>query len=52
MGSDRATFLMDKKSITKREVKVRSRILEKWFPLWGERAHSLKYFCMYIRGLR
>ena len=22
-------------------------ILEKWFPLWGERAHSLKLFCMY-----
>ena len=21
-------------------------ILEKWFPLWGERAHSLKLFCM------
>ena len=21
--------------------------LEKWFPLWGERAHSLKLFCMY-----
>ena len=20
--------------------------LEKWFPLWGERAHSLKLFCM------
>ena len=26
-------------------------ILEKWFPLWGERAHSLKFVCM-IRGLR
>ena len=26
--------------------------LEKWFPLRGERAHSLKLFCMYIRGLR
>ena len=25
--------------------------LEKWFPLQGERAHSLKLFCMYIRGL-
>ena len=24
-------------------------ILEKWFPLWGERAHSLKLFCMYKR---
>ena len=22
-------------------------ILEKWFPLWGEQAHSLKLFCMY-----
>ena len=22
-------------------------ILEKWFPLWGERAHCLKLFCMY-----
>ena len=22
-------------------------ILEKWFPLWGERAHSLELFCMY-----
>ena len=22
-------------------------ILEKWFPLRGERAHSLKLFCMY-----
>ena len=22
-------------------------ILEKWFPLLGERAHSLKLFCMY-----
>ena len=22
-------------------------ILEKWFPLWGERVHSLKLFCMY-----
>ena len=22
-------------------------ILEKWFPLQGERAHSLKLFCMY-----
>ena len=22
-------------------------LLEKWFPLWGERAHSLKLFCMY-----
>ena len=22
-------------------------ILEKWFPLWGERAHSLKLFSMY-----
>ena len=21
-------------------------ILEKWFPLWGERAHSMKLFCM------
>ena len=21
--------------------------LEKWFPLWGERAHSLKLFRMY-----
>ena len=21
--------------------------LEKWFPLWGERGHSLKLFCMY-----
>ena len=21
--------------------------LEKWFPLWGEQAHSLKLFCMY-----
>ena len=25
----------------------KSYILEKWFPLWGERAHSLKLFCMY-----
>ena len=25
-------------------------ILEKWFPLHGERAHSL-YFCIYIRRL-
>ena len=24
-----------------------STILEKWFPLRGERAHSLKLFCMY-----
>ena len=24
-----------------------SYILEKWFSLWGERAHSLKLFCMY-----
>ena len=24
-----------------------SDILEKWFPLRGERAHSLKLFCMY-----
>ena len=23
-------------------------ILEKWFPLWGERAHSLKLF-LYVR---
>ena len=22
-------------------------LLEKWFPLRGERAHSLKLFCMY-----
>ena len=22
-------------------------VLEKWFPLQGERAHSLKLFCMY-----
>ena len=22
-------------------------ILEKWFPLWGERVHSLKLFSMY-----
>ena len=22
-------------------------LLEKWFPLKGERAHSLKLFCMY-----
>ena len=22
-------------------------LLEKWFPLWGEQAHSLKLFCMY-----
>ena len=22
-------------------------LLEKWFPLWDERAHSLKLFCMY-----
>ena len=22
-------------------------VLEKWFPLWGERAHSLKLFGMY-----
>ena len=22
-------------------------VLEKWFPLRGERAHSLKLFCMY-----
>ena len=25
----------------------KSYILAKWFPLWGERAHSLKLFCMY-----
>ena len=25
----------------------KSYILEKWFPLWGERAHCLKLFCMY-----
>ena len=25
-------------------------LLEKWFPLHGERAHSL-YFCIYIRRL-
>ena len=25
----------------------KSYILEKWFPLWGERVHSLKLFCMY-----
>ena len=24
-----------------------ARQLEKWFPLWGERDHSLKLFCMY-----
>ena len=28
----------------KREIDIG---LEKWFPLWGERAHSLKLFCMY-----
>ena len=22
-------------------------LLEKWFPLWSERVHSLKLFCMY-----
>ena len=22
-------------------------LLENWFPFWGERAHSLKLFCMY-----
>ena len=27
-------------------------VLEKWFPLWGERAHSLKLFCMYDKRLR
>ena len=27
-------------------------ILEKWFPLRGERAHSLKFFVYTIRGLR
>ena len=27
-------------------------ILEKWFPLRGERAHSLKLFVCTIRGLR
>ena len=27
-------------------------LLEKWFPLWGERAHSLNYFVCTIRGLR
>ena len=26
---------------------VGSAILEKWFPLQGERAHCLKLFCMY-----
>ena len=26
-------------------------ILEQWFPLWGERAHSLKLFCMYDKRL-
>ena len=26
--------------------------LEKCFPLWGERAHSLKLFCMYDKRLR
>ena len=26
--------------------------LEKWFPLRGERAHSLKLFCMYDKRLR
>ena len=26
---------------------VINNLLEKWFPLWGERAHSLKLLCMY-----
>ena len=26
---------------------ARQLLLEKWFPLRGERAHSLKLFCMY-----
>ena len=25
---------------------AKTALLEKWFPLWGERAHSLKLFCM------
>ena len=29
------------------ENRILSYILEKWFPLWGERTHSLKLFCMY-----
>ena len=27
--------------------RLRTCLLEKWFPLRGERAHSLKLFCMY-----
>ena len=23
-------------------------VLEKWFPLQGERAHSLNFFCLYV----
>ena len=30
-----------------RMIRIAVYILEKWFPLWGERAHSLKLFCMY-----
>ena len=30
-----------------RESHIYIYILEKWFPLWGERAHSLKLFCVY-----
>ena len=29
------------------EEQQKENLLEKWFPLWGERAHSLKLFCMY-----
>ena len=28
-------------------IEISRDILEKWFPLQGERAHSLKLFCMY-----
>ena len=34
------------RSVHSRIVDIYS-LLEKWFPLWGERIHSLKLFCMY-----
>ena len=38
------TRVKDKRRKIKTKTKTK---LEKWFPLWGERAHSLKLFCMY-----
>ena len=34
-------------NLTLRDIPTYIHLLEKWFPLRGERAHSLKLYCMY-----